>query len=255
MIKKVSLVLALLLTVMVFSQEEIKSVEVNYTGVIDMDVEKVLARVPSQYRAQVEPMLKSELKDGITLTYTLKTNGKKSVYQLDEKINNAQSSGGMIAQQIRSADKEPMYKDLEKMVYKKVVTVPGYKTFLIADSLSNYQWNITREKSKVLNFEVRKATGVINDTIPVTAWFTTKVPMKDGPSNICGLPGLVLKASFESNGAKITLTANNVSTKEEEINITEPTNGEVVTEKELEVEMKAFAEKMKAMMGNGVDTE
>lgn len=252
--KKLSTLFILLFSlIMLTAQEKAESVIVNYKADIQMDMETILKNVPERFRAQTKAALKNEVEKGIVLNYTLKTNGKKSVYQLDAKLDNSQSQGGMLANQIKQAASKPMFKDLEKNIYLQAFPIPGVKEYLISDSLNTVKWEITREKSKILNFDVRKAIGK-RDSIEVTAWFAPKLAIKDGPYNIAGLPGLVLKAEFEQNGANMTITAVQVDIKEEELNIDMP-KGETVTEKEFEKEMKEFAEKMKAMMGNGVDTE
>ena len=252
--KKLSTLFILLFSViMLTAQEKAESIIVNYKADIKLDLETILKNVPPQYRAQTEPIIKAELKNGINIDYTLKTNGKESIYQLNEKLDNSQTQGGMIANQIKQADKEPMFKNIEKNIYIKAFRFPGVKDYLISDSLNTIKWEITREKSKILNFEVRKAIGK-RDSIEVTAWFAPKLAIKDGPYNITGLPGLVLKAEFEQNGADMTITATQVDIKEEEINIDFP-KGETITEKEFKKEIDELTEKMKAMRGGGVDTE
>ncbi|MBV7441549.1 GLPGLI family protein [Weeksellaceae bacterium TAE3-ERU29] len=252
--KKLSTLLVLLFSfTMLMAQEKTEFVIINYRADIQMDMETILKSVPEQFRAQTKSMLKGEVEKGIVLNYTLKTNGKKSVYQLDAKLDNSQTQGGMIANQIKQADKDPMFKDLEKDLYMKAVKIPGFKDYLISDSLNTIKWEITREKSKILNFEVRKAIGK-RDSIEVIAWFAPKLAIKDGPDRFTGLPGLILKAEFEQNGADMTITATQVDIKEEEINIDLP-KGKTVTEEQFKKEMEEFAEKMKAMMGNGVDTQ
>ena len=252
--KKLSTLFILLFSViMLTAQEKAESIIVNYKADIKLDLETILKNVPPQYRAQTEPIIKAELKNGINIDYTLKTNGKESIYQLNEKLDNSQTQGGMIANQIKQADKEPMFKNIEKNIYIKAFRFPGVKDYLISDSLNTIKWEITREKSKILNFDVRKAIGK-RDSIEITAWFAPKLAIKDGPYDITGLPGLVLKAEFEQNNADMTITATQVDIKEEEINIDFP-KGETITEKEFKKEIDELTEKMKAMRGGGVDTE
>ena len=252
--KKLSTLFILLFSViMLTAQEKAESIIVNYKADIKLDLETILKNVPPQYRAQTEPIIKAELKNGINIDYTLKTNGKESIYQLNEKLDNSQTQGGMIANQIKQADKEPMFKNIEKNIYIKAFRFPGVKDYLISDSLNTIKWEITREKSKILNFDVRKAIGK-RDSIEVTAWFAPKLAIKDGPYNITGLPGLVLKAEFEQNNADMTITATQVDIKEEDLNIDFP-KGEAITEKEFKKEIDELTEKMKAMRGGGVDTE
>lgn len=252
--KRVSVLLLWLLSfTFVMAQQNNESVIVHYRGEIKMDIKKVLDNVPAQARAQVENILKNEIKKGIYIDYTLKTNGKESIYRLDEKLNNAQTQGGVIANQIKQTDKTPYYKNLEKGIYKKTVDMMGMPKYIITDSL-NIKWNITREKSQVLNFEVRKATGKLEGT-EITAWYAPKLAIKDGPAQIAGLPGLVLKTQISQEGTDVSLIATKVELTKEPLKVEEPTQGKVVTLKEFQEEMKKLAEKMKEMMGNGVEVD
>src|SRR5690606_7891848 len=160
---------------------------------------------------------------------------------------------GMILQQITAMDKEPLYKDIKAKYYLKPYNMG--KPYLMKDSLKDYNWKITREKEKIAGFDTYKATGVMNDTIPVTAWYTPKINIKDGPDRLWGLPGLILKAEFEMNGTGIVINAINVAVKEEEIKVEKPSKGQEISEKEFFEEMKALQEKQMEMYNEGVDTE
>lgn len=254
--KKLSFIIALLLSVITFAQEK-QWIQVDYKTELNMDVEDVLKKVPAKYRVMVEDQLRQELADGIVLDYVLKTNGTESTYEMVEQITNAQDQGGMIAQRIKQFDKGVMYKNLETKQYLKPVEMPG-ANYLLKDSLIDHHWKITREKETVAGFETRKANGYYvyqNDSVNVVAWFAPKIAVKDGPSNFWGLPGLILKAEFNMNDADFIVTATNVAVKNEDIKIDKPTGGKEVTQKEFEDEIKAIQEKYKEMMEGGVDTD
>lgn len=253
--RKILSVVALFFLTITLAQEK-QFIEVNYQMTMDMDADEVIKNIPSQYRAAVEDQIRQELADGIFIDYTLKTNGNESTYKIVEIINNAQTQGGMIANQMRMFDKGVTYKNLAEQYYLKPVDLPGQR-YMINDTLQNHQWKITREKENIAGFSTRKAVGtmVINDSATVvTAWYTPKISVKDGPSSIWGLPGLILKAKFEANGAELTLTATQIDVKDE-IKIQKPTGGKNFTQKEFFEEMKALQERQKEMMGGVVDTE
>src|SRR5690606_24708883 len=129
------------------------------------------------------------------------------------------------------------------------------KTYLMKDSLQNIQWKITKEKVQIAGLDTYKATGVMNDSIPVTAWYTPKINIKDGPDRFSGLPGLILKTEFEMNGAGIIITATNISVRDEEITINKPSKGKEISEKEFYEEMRKLQEQAQEMYGGGVDTD
>ncbi len=235
------------------AQDKPQFLEVDYQMEMKFDIEQILASVPAQWKSQVEEPLRQEIKNGIFVDYKLQTNGTESEYKMLEKINNDQTPAGMILSQITAMDKEPLYKDIKEKYYLKPYNVG--KAYLMKDQLQDINWKISKEKLQVAGFDTYKATGVMNDSIPVTAWYTPKINIKDGPDRIWGLPGLILKTEFEMNGAGIIITATKVAVKEEEIKINKPSKGQEITEKEFYEEMKALQEKMKEMYGGGVDSE
>lgn len=235
------------------AQDKPQFLEVDYTLEMKMDIEKVLAGIPAEWRSQVEEPLRQEIKKGIFVDYKLKTNGTESVYKLQEKINNDQSPAGMILSQITATDKEPLYKNIPENYYLKPYDFG--KAFLVKDKLNDFKWKITKEKMQIAGFDVMKATGVLNDSIPVTAWYTPKINMKDGPDRFWGLPGFILKAEFEMMDMGFIMTAKSVAVREEKIVIEKPSKGKEVTETEFNDEMKKLQEQYKEMMGGGVDSE
>lgn len=235
------------------AQDKPQFLEVDYQMEMKFDVEEILKNIPAQWKSQVEEPLRQEIQKGIFVDYKLKTNGTESEYKMQEKINNDQSAAGMILSQITAMDKEPLYKDIKTGYYLKPYDLG--KAYLMKDSLQDIKWKISKEKVQIAGFDTFKATGVMNDSIPVTAWYTPKINIKDGPDRVWGLPGLILKTEFEMNGAGIIITAKNVAVKEEEIKINKPTKGKEITEKEFYEEMKKLQEQAKEMYGGGVDTE
>ena len=58
----------------------------------------------------------------------------------------------------------------------------------------DFRWKISEEKSYLLDYPVQKATTEFGGRTWV-AWFTTEIPIQDGPYKFYGLPGLILKIS------------------------------------------------------------
>jgi len=235
------------------AQDKPQYLIIDYQMEMKLDADEVINNVPAQWRAQVEEPLRQEIKKGIFIDYKLQTNGTESEYKMQERINNDQSPAGMILQQITAMDKEPLYKDIKEKYFLKPYNVG--KFYLMKDSLKDYNWKITREKEKIAGFDTYKATGVMNDSIAVTAWYTPKISIKDGPDRLWGLPGLILKTEFEMNGVQIILTATNVAVKEEEIKINKPSKGQEISEKAFYEEMIELQKKQMEMYNEGVDTE
>ncbi len=56
----------------------------------------------------------------------------------------------------------------------------------------SFNWKIDPETSDVLNYSCQKATVSFRGR-EYTAWFTSDIPVSDGPWKFIGLPGLILK--------------------------------------------------------------
>lgn len=54
------------------------------------------------------------------------------------------------------------------------------------------KWNVDKETSKIGIYNVQKATADYGGR-KWTAWFTTQIPISDGPYKFSGLPGLIIK--------------------------------------------------------------
>lgn len=82
-------------------------------------------------------------------------------------------------------------------------TYPDYAVNQISSLTSNVYnivesrkitWEILPETSKINNFTVQKATTNFLGR-KWNAWFSTEIPIQDGPFKFYGLPGLILKVS------------------------------------------------------------
>lgn len=108
---------------------------------------------------------------------------------------------------------KPSYKG--KITYTISKNYPEFKTFLhIGMGNDDYKvlddrkivWKIKSEKTKIGEFEAQKAEIEMYGR-KWTAWFTTEIPIQDGPYKFSGLPGLIVKVedatethSFELKG-------------------------------------------------------
>ncbi len=249
--------LGIITTTFTFAQDnKTQNIEATYVTEMKLDYEKTLEQIPQQYRAQVGPMLKAEIDAGIFMNYFFKNNGKMSTYVLEQKVGNAQSQGGMIAQQMASFDNKPTYKDFTStppMTYKEVDMMGKY--YLITDPIPDYKWKITREKTEIAGYQATKAEGVMMDSVKVVAWFAPAIPVKDGPVSFAGLPGLIVKAEFEFNNALMITTLKELNISEKEIKVTLPKKGQVVTQKQFMEIVEEMQKKAQEMMNSGVDTK
>lgn len=80
------------------------------------------------------------------------------------------------------------YENMEGVAEKKIFE----KTYLLSDSLPEYQWKITEEFRKIAGFNCRRAETIIMDSIYVIAFYTDAILAPGGPEGFNGLPGMIL---------------------------------------------------------------
>lgn len=88
--------------------------------------------------------------------------------------------------------------------------------------------------------------------ITITAWYTTEIPINQGPENYWGLPGLILEVN---DGKTIILCSKIVLNLKEKAEIKEPTTGKVISQKEYDEtvvkKMEEFRQMNQGKGGNG----
>lgn len=70
--------------------------------------------------------------------------------------------------------------------------------FKYIEDLDKIKWNIDADTKKINSYKVQKATTDYAGR-NYTAWFTSEIPISDGPYKFNGLPGLILKISDAKN--------------------------------------------------------
>lgn len=231
-----------------------QNIEASYVMTINLNVEETLKNVPKSFQAEARKNLEAINKEGIYVDYTLTSDGKQSVYKLIEKISNDNSISAQVVQMMTMMDKEPMYKFLDKNEYTKLYDVFG-KRYQIKDELTNFDWKISREKSKINGYDVTKATGIINDSIPVTAWYATQINIKDGPERFWGLPGLIVKVESKNDKADFSIQLKELNITDKPVKINPPTEKKTYTMKEYEDEMRIWEKNFREQMNQGVDKD
>lgn len=93
-------------------------------------------------------------------------------------------------------------KDLSNNKTDKIITFLGVNYLLpIEEKLS---WKISSEQKNIGKYKAQKAE-VNYGGRNWTAWFTTDVPVSDGPYVFCGLPGLIITVEDANNDYSFSL--------------------------------------------------
>lgn len=129
------------------------------------------------------------------------------------------------------------YKDISNKIYLKSANLMG-KDFLIKDTLSFYDWQLSNETRIIGDYVCKKAIS-LHDNQEITAWYAPSIPINDGPDEYYGLPGLIMELSIGNT------VFNALSIKETpDISIKKPSGGKEITKKEYE---KMRNERMEAL--------
>lgn len=89
------------------------------------------------------------------------------------------------------------------------------KTFGYEDVLK-FDWKTTTEKAKIGEYNTQKATTEYGGR-KWTAWFTSDIPLQDGPYRFYGLPGLIVKIEDEGKNYSWELKGNTKVPNYEEV--------------------------------------
>lgn len=135
--------------------------------------------------------------------YELEFTENESVFKKLPKLDKPEPNkdGIQISMSLMGED-EILYKNLNGNFYLNDSELYG-KKFLISDTLKNAKWKLEKESKTIGHYVCFKATYEKKPDNPdtlsteepevVTAWYTPQIPVKNGPKEYDGLPGLILE--------------------------------------------------------------
>jgi GLPGLI family protein len=198
-------------------------------------------------------------------------------YKEEEKLNAPNPQANLGGMQVISVfggggSGSLYFKNLKEKRFVSKTDIMG-KTFLIKDSIPNYQWQLTSETKNIGNYTCYKASFTKEveiftasfgkeeskepkktKTVTTTAWYTPQISISNGPTFYQGLPGLILEINDGTNTIVCTEIILNPS---EKITINEPDKGKVVTQSEYDKisdeKSKEMMERFKSRDGKGIE--
>lgn len=194
--------------------------------------------------------------------FELMLNKEESIWKSIERINNEQNEAdkGTMVARISFPPTGAFYKNVKDKI--KVQEVEAYsKDYLVKDSLSEFNWKITKENKEILGIHVQKATFDDQEySRELIAWYAPKLNFKNGPDEYWGLPGLILEIEVithfdDDSKSSQTYFATNIETLKSNKKIAQPTKGIVVTQDELNQIQQTNFERMIKMQEQGVDKD
>jgi len=231
----------------------------TYQTKTDIDFNMDGRQVSPEMKAQIKAMMKKQFEK----TYTLKFNQEESIYQEEQSLD-APGAGGF-SMMMGSFQPGKRYKNLKDNTFKEETEFFG-KFFLIEDQLEDYEWDMTNESKQIGQYVVFKAVATQKidsldfteyrqkrrkarekekqetDTIvspmdqielpkekKIIAWYTPQIPIKTGPDEYWGLPGLILELK---SGKTTMLCSKIVLNPKDDIDIDVPSKGKSVSRTE-----------------------
>ena len=211
----------------------------------------------------IQKQLEAQMRKMFQKTYILDFTKSESMFKQKQELDGPKvpkSNGAIIMIEGMAGGTDVLYKNIKEKRMANKTDLMG-KIFLIKDNLVSYDWELTGETKNIGNYtcykavfekeeesieikmidgEVKEEKGIKKRTI--VAWYTTDIPIGNGPKNYGGLPGLIL----EVNDGNETIVCSEIILNPKEIKeIKEPTKGKIVTRKKFD---DISIEKSKEMM-------
>jgi GLPGLI family protein len=153
----------------------------------------------------------------------LKFDTDKSIYEIDHLNSfrdsySKQEGANQITFGISARENDFVYKDFHKqeMFYSDRVIM---QRFDVKDSLQLMEWTLNNRYKDILGYSCQEATALHRGRFYI-AYFTTEIPVPNGPWQFHGLPGVILKVYSLDNVFKIEATS--IEIKNESIEINNP---------------------------------
>jgi GLPGLI family protein len=203
----------------IFSQ----TIKVDYIEKKNIPAEK-LAQLPPQ----VVQMLNKEVK------CTLVHSQGKSVFEFQEEDT------GNLGMNMQAPKRDAYYKN---KITGELITLAilADEKFIVTDALPKIEWKIESETQKIGAYDCQKATALYKSA-ELVAWYSTTIPVNDGPLMLVGLPGLIIKVSINN---MITYSATKIVIEKENSVISTFTEGKAISVTEFEkLKTKVAEEKL-----------
>ena len=224
-----------------------------------MDLGNWGARMSEAQKKQMKDRLKNRLEKTFVLSFTKEESFFKEEEKVDAYSGATDSWGSNFA-------RGPQYKNIKE---NKLVQEQEFygKKFLVKDQLQTIEWNMGTESKLIGQYMCFKATASVptselswynfswqdlrdepeDDTVKMTqveAWYTLQIPLRHGPAEYWGLPGLILEVSA---GNTTILCSQIVLNPKKRVDIKMPEKGKEITKNDYQNTIKG---KMMEMRNN-----
>lgn len=233
-----------LFPVFAFAQNNEGRIVYNETIKLEIDV-------PEEHREQ----LKGILPDSRTAAKVLVFNANESIYkdqegQDDEEVIEAGSEdSGMRMKMVMKRPDNQLYKNFEEETFFQKEDLFG-RIFLVTDKVEKIQWKLVNDQKEILGYTCQMATMKNSKGKEVQAWFTTEIPVSNGPLHFGQLPGIILEVNVDDGQTHIVASKVELTSLEKGA-IEAPSKGKKVTREEFDKIAAAKQKEMEEEYGSG----
>ena len=198
---------------------------------------------------QMEAQMRKMFQKTFTLDFTKSESMYKEEQELDAPKGPSANGGVMVMMMGGDGSSDILYKNISQNRMAHKTELMG-KVFLIKDNLVAYDWELTGETKNIgiytcykavyereeESIEINMIDGEVKEEkvtkkTTLVAWYTTDVPVSNGPNNYGGLPGLIL----EVNDGDLTIVCSELVLNPKKVKeIIEPVKGKIVARKKFE---------------------
>ena len=201
----------------------------------------------TEVNSEMQKQLAAQLKKQFQREYTLNFNNDSSLYTEVEKLDQPApaSAGGVNI--VIAGNTDVLFRNIKNDEYIRETEIMG-KEFLIKDKPEKLEWKLEKESKNIGEYTCFKATmteevtdqtwdsvtdSLVDNTKTrvTTAWYTLDIPVKHGPSDFWGLPGLILEIN---DGEQTILCSKIILNPEKQSAIVAPKKGKEVSLEEFE---------------------
>ena len=193
--KKLQLIIILLFLAYIVNAQSYEITYIKQTKMSEQQIQQLIKKLDdSEIPAHLKKQAKEGIRDRVKIKYyhSLKYVNGKSVYsflKMEDAPLTAQTS------QLTT------YKDLKKgKIYSTGAILSSNEA--IEKDIKETKWKFEKGTKEVLGYTCKKAYYLNNKNQKTVAWYTTKIPIMDGPDTYNGLPGLILKIEGEKQVIK-----------------------------------------------------
>ena len=191
----------------------------------------------------------------INFSYQLSYKEGISEYNKIERVDNSNNSTTSFSINV-GGEFKGLIGYLDKKEFKQEVKLDN-KDLIVVTPFIDYHWKITDIETTILGYKVIKAVG-ISDGKQIAAWYAPELKVDAGPSKVNGLPGLILKTSYELGnklGTIITLEAEKINLNPKSFKKIRSSKGMEVSEADFKKLQEISKEKMRQSFSIGVDKD